>query len=115
MKILVVDDSAEVRRLIREVVQDLADDIHECRDGAEVLEAYAASRPDWVLMDVAMDHMDGLTATRRLRASFPDARIIIVTFHDDPYYRKAAHRAGACGYVGKENLEQIRRLLGESS
>lgn len=114
MKVLIVEDHAEMRQLIRSVVNDLADTVVECNDGAEAVAAYAAHKftcEDWVLMDLEMPEVDGLEATRRLRAAFPDARIIIVTQHGDTHLRAAASEAGACGYVLKENLLELRRLL----
>jgi DNA-binding NarL/FixJ family response regulator len=58
-----------------------------------------------------MKEVDGITATREITAADPHARIVIVTNHDDPGLRDAAERAGACGYVLKENLLEVRRLL----
>ena len=114
MKLLIVEDNPQMRQLIRSVVADLVEAVAECSDGEEAIAAYAAeqfSGADRVLMDLHMPHFDGLETTRRLRAAFPDANIIIVTQDDDPYWRAAATRAGACGYVLKENLFEVRRLL----
>ncbi|HUR36068.1 MAG TPA: response regulator, partial [Vicinamibacterales bacterium] len=68
-------------------------------------------RPDWVLMDLRMARMGGLEATRRLVAADGTARVLIVTDYDDVHWRAAASDAGACGYVLKENLLDIRRML----
>jgi two-component system response regulator DegU len=100
-----------MRRLIGRVVHDLFNFIAECDDGAEALAAYQQHRPDLVLMDIEMSRMDGLTATRNIVQAFPDARVLIVSKHDDKYIREAAREAGACGYVLKENLMAIRELL----
>jgi len=65
MKLLIVDDNASVRRLIRSIVLPLAGDIHdicECADGADALAGYLAQRPDVVLMDIQMADMDGVEA-----------------------------------------------------
>ncbi len=116
--LLIVDDIADnndaMRRLMRRVAGDLADHIEECSDGAQALAAYELhhfSAEDWVLMDVEMAGMDGLTATRELRAAHPEARIIIVTKHNDEQLREAAFRNTACGFVLKENLLELRTLL----
>ncbi|MGH9845543.1 MAG: response regulator [Blastocatellia bacterium] len=114
MKLLIVEDNPQMRQMIRAVVADLAEAVAECSDGDEAVEAYAAqqfSRDDRVLMDLQMPRVGGLEATRRIRAAFPDANIIIVTQHDDPHWRAAATQAGAVGYVLKENLLELRQTL----
>ena len=113
MKLLIVDDHAAMRRMIGRVVHDMISDIKECDDGAEALAAYDEYRPDWVLMDIEMNRMDGITATREILLAFPSARVVIVSKHDDQQLREAARQAGACGYVLKENLVAIRELLGK--
>ena len=111
MKLLLVDDNSEIRRMLRRLLSDLSTDIVECAEGSEVLSAYTRQQPDWVLMDIAMGEVDGITATRQLRAADPAARILIVTNHDNPTLRAAAQAAGACGYVLKENLLELREKL----
>jgi CheY-like chemotaxis protein len=111
MKLLIVEDNSGVRRLIRRVVASVADEIRECADGAEALALCAAERPDFVLMDIQMKTMDGITATRHITAADPSARVIMVTDYDQPDLREAARQAGACGYVVKNNLLEIVRSL----
>jgi CheY-like chemotaxis protein len=111
MKCLIVEDNAQMRKLIKRMVSELADEIGECEDGDQALAAYTALRPDWTLMDIEMRRMDGITATRRLLEAYPEARVIIVTKYADEPLRAAARAAGACGYVLKENLLELRRWL----
>ena len=111
VSLMIVDDSDEIRRTLRAVVADVADPIYECRDGGEACVAYATHRPDWVLMDISMARMDGMTATRQILEMFPAARVVIVTQYDDARLRSAAQLAGACGYVLKENLLDVRRFF----
>ena len=114
MKVLIVEDNPQMRSLIASVVADLAETLFECSDGEEAVAAYAAQHfnsEDRVLMDLQMPRLDGLEATRRIRADFPDAHIIIVTQFDDPHWRSAATKAGACGYVLKGNLLELRTRL----
>ena len=112
MNLLIVEDSERMRRMIRSVVKGVATEIYECSDGSEALLAYTHYHPDWVLMDIEMNEMDGITATRQIKAAFPDARVVIVSNHDSDDLRAAASEAGACGYVVKENLVDVRRILG---
>lgn len=100
-----------MRRLIRNIVADLADSIEEREDGAAALPAYAELLPDWVLMDVRMRETDGLTATRQIKSAFPDAKVLIVTDYADRRTREAAHLSGACAFVVKDNLLDLRSIL----
>jgi DNA-binding NarL/FixJ family response regulator len=100
-----------MRRLLGRVVSDLCGVVVECEDGADARAAYEIHRPEWVLMDIEMSRMDGITATRDLLQTFPEARVVIISKHDDEQLRAAAHSAGACGYVLKDNLITVRELL----
>lgn len=111
LNLLIVEDNRAMRSLIKSIVADLAGDVTECDDGAQALSAYAGCLPDWVLMDIRMREVDGVSATRRIKAAFPDARIVIVTDFDDSKLREAARGAGACEYVTKDNLLDLRRIL----
>ena len=111
MSLMIVEDNEPMRRMIRSMVADLAGRIDECGDGAEAYARYTDRRPDWVLMDIAMPRLDGITAARQIISAFPDARVLIVTDYDDAELRAAARAAGACGYVLKENLLDLRQML----
>ena len=111
MTVLIVEDNASVRRLIRSIAASVADEIHECGDGATALAAYLEYRPDVVLMDIEMKELDGIAATSQIKAACPAANIIIVTNYDDAELREAARDAGACGYVLKHSLLEINAFL----
>ena len=111
MKLLIVEDNHQMRRLIKRIVSNLADCIIECSDGSEALAAYRAHHPDYVLMDIRMKKVDGLTATRQIKAVFPDARIVLVTDYDDDALRADALSAGASRYVVKERLWTLIDVL----
>jgi len=111
MKILIVEDNPAIRRMMRRMVADLAIEICECGDGAEALEAYRELQPDWVLMNLQMPHVNGLEATQQLLGYDPAAQVVIVSNYDDVALRAAAAQAGACGYVLKEDLFEVRTLL----
>lgn len=112
-KILIVDDNAEMRQMTRFFLRDSSFEFEECADGADALACYEAIRPDWVLMDWEMRRMDGLTATRRIIEKHPQARILMVTQYDQKELREAATKAGARGFVLKEDLRALRVFLNE--
>lgn len=114
MNVLIVEDSEPMRRTIKSFIEDLASEINECPDGREALAAFVRFQPDWVLMDIKMKDMDGLAATRQIKAAFPDARIVMVTSYDEQSLRDEAQLAGACGYVLKEKLLDLTKLLASS-
>jgi CheY-like chemotaxis protein len=111
MKLLIVDDNATIRHLLRRVVGKFCVEIVECEDGDEAAEAYKRDRPDVVLMDLKMARVDGLTATRRILALDPRARVVIVSEYDDRAMRDAARNSGACGYAGKHDLSVLPGLI----
>jgi CheY-like chemotaxis protein len=111
MKIMIVDDHQEMRRLLRSTLQGLASEFAECCDGADAVLTFTRERPDWTIMDIAMKPMDGLEATRRIKALVPDARILVLTQHDSPGIRRAAHDAGASAFLSKDRLTEIEHVL----
>jgi two-component system response regulator DegU len=111
MKLLIVEDNREMRRLMCQIVRRQIEEIFECENGAQALPLYREHLPDWVLMDVEMPEIDGISATKQIIAAFPHARIVIVTDYNNQNVRRAAADAGACEFVAKENLIELRRLL----
>ena len=111
VKVLIVDDNQQMRQMVKFYLRELADEIHECEDGEQAFDAYAEFQPDWVVMDLVMKQVDGLTATRRIIANFPDAHILMVTQYDDIELRAAASEAGVSGFVVKDDLLRMRSLL----
>jgi CheY-like chemotaxis protein len=111
MKVLIVEDNAGVRRVIKSLVAALAEKVWECANGAGAMALYNRERPDFVLMDIHLEGTDGIAVTQQIKAADPTARIIIVTDYDQPDLREAARKAGASGYVVKENLLELVRLL----
>lgn len=114
MKILIVDDNRTMRRTIGTLVKGEGDEVIECEDGEDALPLYEQHRPDWVLMDISMKHMNGLEATERIRKADPGARVVIVTEYDDRFFHRAARRAGAFAFISKENLGSIKELISQA-
>ena len=104
VRVLLVDDQALFREALATLL-DVRGDIEvvaEAANGEEALRAAARVRPDVVLMDLRMPVLDGIAATRRLRADQPDARVIALTTFDEDDEVFAALRAGAVGYLLKD-------------
>jgi DNA-binding NarL/FixJ family response regulator len=117
-RLLVVDDHAYMRVAIKAI---LARDsslkvVGEAQDGQQATLLCRELRPDLVLMDVAMPAMDGIEATRRLKAEFPETSVLILTAHADHRLLMDAVKAGAAGYVLKGEhpdhvLDAVRAVL----
>jgi DNA-binding NarL/FixJ family response regulator len=118
-RLLVVDDQAFMRLAIGAVLahDESLEVVGEAEDGEEALERCRALRPDLVLMDVEMPKMDGIDATRRIKAEFPSTGVLVLTAHDDHDCLMSAVKAGAAGYVLKGSnpkgmLDAVRAVLG---
>lgn len=111
MKLLIVDDNAATRSLIREFVSPLASEITETADGTDAVAAYVRVCPDYVIMDLMMPGLDGIAATQRLVAHDPRAEVLIVSQFDSREAREKCHRAGARKYFTKDDLSALRRFL----
>lgn len=104
LRLLLVDDQQLIREGLRTLLEmekgmTIAG---EAADGAAAIQAFEELSPDVVLMDVRMPRMDGVEATRRIRAKHPDARILVLTTFDEDELVFEAIRAGARGYLLKD-------------
>ena len=115
MRLLIVEDNAGMRAMIRRVMDNPKAEFFECSDGLEAVQAFERIQPDFVLMDIEMKPVDGITATRQIKKTHPEARIIIVTNYGDARTREAARMAGAHGFVTKDNLLEVRALVQAAS
>ena len=109
-KVLIADDHVIVREGLIALL-DMADDIKvvgEAADGLEAISMTKQLRPDVVLMDIRMAKLDGVQATREIKARFPEVNVIALTNYDDDEYVFDCLRYGASGYllkdVGPEDL-----------
>lgn len=104
IRILLVDDQTMFRSGMRMLLSSQVDFevVGEAADGEEALEKCARLKPNVVLMDLRMPILDGAAATRRLKASQPDCRVIVLTTFDEDAYIFDGLRAGAIGYLLKD-------------
>jgi DNA-binding NarL/FixJ family response regulator len=104
IRVLLVDDQALFCEGLRTLL-DLQPDIEvvgEANNGQDAIECVARSAPDVVLMDMQMPVMDGVAATRDIRANHPNTQVIVLTTFDDDEYVFEGLRAGAVGYLLKD-------------
>ena len=103
VRVLLMDDDPDVRGLLQVMLDE--DErfsvVGQAGDGAEGLRLAGLSRPDVVVLDLHMPGMDGLAALPRLRASLPEARIVVVSAFPDPYTLLDAVERGADSYIDK--------------
>ena len=123
IQVLLVDDHVMVRKGMKALLDEY-EDIHvigEAANGSVAIELAQQLKPDVILMDLAMPLMDGIEATKRIIASQPDQRIIVLTSYSGDDKLFPAIKAGALGYLVKdaqpeELVESIRNVYaGEPS
>ncbi len=110
IRVLIADDHELFRRGLKMVLEAEGDIVvvDQAGDGQTALTKVGELAPDVVLMDVRMPHMDGLEATRRIRAAYPMTRIIVLTVSDEEDDLFDAVKAGANGYLLKEvSIEEV--------
>ena len=112
-RILVVEDSTMMRRVIVKVLKEAGHDIvGEASSGADAIKMYQELKPDIVTMDITMRGMDGLTASKEIMAIDNEAKILILSNLDEEKYRDEVDSIGAIGLVNKHQTDQILELLG---
>jgi DNA-binding NarL/FixJ family response regulator len=112
-RLLLVDDHKLLREGLRRAVEDAGFDVvGEAGDGEAAVRLAVELRPDLVLMDVTMPVLDGIEATRRLRQSAPETRVVILTMHGEEETVDRALRAGAVAYLLKDcSIDQVAGTL----
>jgi DNA-binding NarL/FixJ family response regulator len=107
LRVLLADDHAVLRAGLRVLINSQPDMevVGEAATGEEAWRQTGATRPDIVLLDLAMPGTGGIEAIGRIVRDFPGARIVILTMHDDVAYLRSALAAGASSYVLKRSAD----------
>lgn len=117
MRVLLADDHQILRDGIRRGLENAGEEVvGEASNGEEAVSLARETQPDIVLMDLSMPVLDGVSATRRIIAEFPDIKVVVLTMHDDPPLTRSALEAGASAYLTKgtsfaDVLDTLRRVL----
>lgn len=106
VRILIVDDHAVVRRGVRALLPSGEFEIcGEAENGQEAIRLAGDLRPEIIIMDLSMPVMNGLQATRMIRQSFPDIKVVLFSLHTSSELVRSIFMAGAQGYVLKSDAE----------
>lgn len=115
---LIVDDHPIVRKGIRSLLEQEDDFkvIGEAGSRAEVLEFIRKQLPDLILLDISLQGSDGIEVTKAIRCEFERVPVLVVSMHDESLYAERALRAGANGYIMKQEIAEnvikaIRQVL----
>ena len=122
IKILIADDHAVVREGTRQILGQEPDMevVAEAGDGEEAVRLAGASKPDVAIVDISMPKLDGIEATRQIKALYPNIAVLILSAYDDDQFVFSLLEAGAAGYLlksvrGRELVDAVRAVYaGES-
>ena len=103
-KIIIIDDHQLFREGVKRILdfEDSFEVVAEGDDGSEVVNLFETYQPDVIIMDINMPHVNGVDATKQLIEKHPEAKVIILSIHDDENYVTHALKTGATGYLLKE-------------
>ena len=117
-RILLVDDHAVVRFGIAQLINRQSDMVvcGEEEDASRAMSAIATLKPDLVIADISLKDSSGLELMRNIKVQYPGISVLVVSIHDESVYAEIAFRAGALGYLMKQEalekiLTAIRRVL----
>src|SRR5450631_50910 len=113
MRLMIVDDHASTREMIRRFLDFPGMTYCECASGEEAISLAREFKPSWVTMDVHMPGLNGFQSTEALRVAHPAARVMIVTSDSQPHFRQLSREVGAIGLIAKENLMALRMMLAQ--
>jgi DNA-binding NarL/FixJ family response regulator len=99
---LLADDHQMLVDALKGVVEPRCEVVASVGDGRELLKAAARLRPDIIVLDIAMPHLNGLDAARQLKRTMPEIKLIFMTMNEDPYVVGEAFRAGASAFLLKQ-------------
>ena len=119
VRLLLVDDHQVMRQGLRLLLSDACEDVEvvgEASDGIEAIEQARRLRPDVVLMDFSMPRMDGVEATRRLRAEMPHIQVIGLSMYEESDRAAAMLEAGAAAYLSKSgSIDVLLKTIRQTS
>ncbi|HEY7238809.1 MAG TPA: response regulator transcription factor, partial [Burkholderiales bacterium] len=106
--VMLVDDHAVVRMGFRLLIDGASDMrvVAEASSGEDAVRAVAEAQPDVVVMDISMPGIGGLEAVRRIVSRAPEARVLVLSAHEDAMHARRTLKAGAAGYLTKRSAAE---------
>ncbi len=122
IRVLIADDHTVVREGTRQILEQEPDlkVVAEAADGDEAVKLTGSSKPDVAIIDISMPRVDGIEATKQIKALYPQVAVLILTAYDDDQFVFSLMEAGAAGYLlksvrGSELVDAVRAVYsGES-
>jgi CheY-like chemotaxis protein len=111
MKLLIVDDHADSRSLIRDVVGHMATEVYESSTGEAAMRQCLERVPDLITLDLRMEVVDGLAVLEFVRNVCPSVHTVVVTQYEDPQLKTWVKRQGAARCFSKSNLLDLRSYV----
>ncbi len=115
MKMLIVEDNVNFSRVLKDTLHTLFPSavIQEAYEGKDALHQVDTFLPELIFMDIKLPGENGLQLTQRIKAAYPDMKVVILTNYDILEYREAALRSGANSFLTKDSLdwEQLEKLV----
>jgi DNA-binding response OmpR family regulator len=114
-RILIVDDERRIRLALRSCLEAEGYEVEEARDGAEAIRVVLDTRPDLMLLDLAMPRLDGMGALRELRARYADVmpRVVVLTAWGSPAVEEEAYLCGVKDFLNKPPVPVVLRAVVE--
>jgi DNA-binding NarL/FixJ family response regulator len=115
-RVLLADDHTLVLEGFKKLLEDYCEVVGAAEDGRALLEAAQRLKPDVIVLDISMPHLNGIDAAHQLRKTVPEAKLIFITMHADQAYVSQAFKAGASGYLlkrsaGSELVQAIEAVM----
>jgi len=109
--ILIADTSTRVCDYIAQSLAGSGVVTHTCNSSSDVIPMYEKHLPDIVLIELRLSPESGIETTKALKARYPNARIVMLTSHNETEYRSSAREAGAAGLLVKDHLVDLHTVI----